>query len=685
VQKEETQGRQGAGAQGKEARGRPIPVLASPSRGERGGLWLDIALVLALGLLVLAGFALAEWRRTGGQPGAPLDDVYIHYQYARNLATGRGFGFNLDQPTPGSTSPLWVLLLSGVYWLSGTLALPARLLSATAYLAVGALTAVLARQLLADRRAALIVGLLTVLSGRLAWAGMSGMETTLFCLVSLLGILRHDVEQKSGRPAFGSAALFGVASLLRPEGYLLFALAVLIRWRARWRQGEGAFRKSWLVQEAGAVALYMALVLPYLILSYTWTGHLLPNTFRVVSGDVLYKPLRYGREFVELIFYDHPLLTALLPVGLVALGRRCGRSRPLFLAWAVGLPLVSALFAPRLRHHGRYVIPLIPLYALLGVAGLVAVFGWWEKRVARQAVTRLARIGAALLVLGIALWGTVRWADQFAWNVDNINGMHVSLGRWVAENTSPSAVVAANDIGAIGFVSGREVIDTVGLVTPEVIDVLSPWDWAWKRDAALCRYLSYRDPDLVILLPNWYRFLSQNEQVLTPVHAVKLENNTIAGGDTMIVYAPDWPYVRNLAMDSRVDAELGYAVRLLGFDLAPQNLSPGSPVELTLYWESVQPVEAHYKVFVHLADETERIWGQHDLYPVGSMAPTFLWEPGDVVRDEHAFSVAPGAPPGTVRLMVGMYDETTMDRLPVVQGPDAGGGRVLLAELAVKQ
>lgn len=683
----------GTGAEGTRGRKSSTGRTSGQSRkhpgtqrsGPSGEPWRDTIIILAVGVFVLAGFALAEWLRTGGQPGAPLDDVYIHLKYARNLTTGHGFGFNPGQPTSGSTSPLWVLLLSGAYWLSGALFVPSRLLSAIAYVGTGLVTWVLARQLLGDRRAALLTGVLTILSGRLAWAGMSGMETTLFCLVSLLAILRHDAERAARRPAFGSALLLGLASLLRPEGHLLFALATLARWLEQWQHKEGVFGRRWFLQEAGAVVLYVALVSPYLILSWVWTGHLLPNTYRVVSGDILYKPLRYGREFAELVFHDHPLLAAVLPIGLVALGRRHWRSRPLFLLWAVGLPLVSAWVAPRLRHHGRYLMPLIPLYTLAGVAGLMAVVEWWKRRVPRRTVARLGQAGATALIVGIALWGAVRWADRFAWNVDNINEMHVALGRWVAQNTSANSVVATNDIGAIGYVSGREVIDTVGLVTPEVIDVLAAWDWAWMRDAALCRYLSYRNPSLVILLPNWYDALAQNEQVLTPVHVTELANNTIAGGEAMVAYAPHWPYVQHPVMEHRVNAALGQEIRLLGFDLSPQRPAPGTSLRLTLYWESVQPTETHYKVFVHLADDRERIWGQDDTYPVATMAPTFLWEPGDIVRDEHVLSLAPGAPLGTLRLMVGLYDEVTMDRLPVVRGPDAGGARVLLARLEMSK
>jgi len=644
-----------------------------------------VTLIVGVGLAALAGFALAEWHRTGGQPGAPLDDVYIHLQFARNLATGQGLAFNPGQPTPGSTSPLWTLLLAGFYRLGGDLLLPARAASAVACLLTSVAAYALARRLLDDRGAALLTGLLTALSGRLVWAGSSGMETTLFALVSLVGILRHDTEQQSGRPAFGSAALFGVASLLRPEGYFLFALACLDRGLGLWLGRHEI--KAWprrLALETLPVGLYLALVTPYLAFSYATTGHWLPNTFRAVSGNVGYLPLRYGREYLALILGDHPLLAVFLPAGMVALGARRQGPWSLTLAWAVGLPLVNAWAAPRLRHHGRYTMPLIPLYVLAGVAGLAALVAWGQKRAASPAFARRARTGLAVLALAVALPVAVWWAGQFAWNVDNVNDMQVALGHWAAGNTPLDATLALNDIGAIGYFSQRRVVDVVGLVSPGAIDALQDKSPGREQNVALCRYLSYRAPDYAVLFPNWYPELTRNRQVLTPIHSVQLANNTIAGGKEMVVYRPRWPYVIDPSIAHPVDKDLGGLVRLRGFDLSPGGeLVPGSETRLTLYWESLATTQTDYKVFVHLADDAERIWGQHDSHPVGDLAPTSFWQPGDVVRDEHIFVVAPDAPSGEYRLLAGLYDETTATRLVVERGPDAGGDRLVLARVKV--
>jgi hypothetical protein len=114
--------------------------------------------------------------------------------------------------------------------------------------------------------------------------------------------------------------------------------------------------------------------------------------------------------------------------------------------------------------------------------------------------------------------------------------MHVALGRWVAAHTPPDAVLALNDIGAIAYVSQRPVVDLAGLVTPEVVPLLRAPD----RASRLADFLSGRDVGYVIVFPNWFPDLAARTDLLEPVHQVTLERNTIAGGDTMVVYQAHW-------------------------------------------------------------------------------------------------------------------------------------------------
>src|SRR5262245_41845498 len=44
-----------------------------------------------------------------------VDDAYISFRYAKNLADGQGFVFNAGSPVEGVTNLLWTLVLAGAF------------------------------------------------------------------------------------------------------------------------------------------------------------------------------------------------------------------------------------------------------------------------------------------------------------------------------------------------------------------------------------------------------------------------------------------------------------------------------------------------------------------------------------------------------------------------------------------
>ena len=126
------------------------------------------------------------WASAAGVWGFALDDAWIHQTYARNLVATGQFAFVPGQPSSGSTSPLWTLLIALGYLVRvdykwWTYALGAICLAATA-LGVWQLTL----RLFPDRpRAALIAGIFCALEWHLVWAAVSGMETVLFAALSV--------------------------------------------------------------------------------------------------------------------------------------------------------------------------------------------------------------------------------------------------------------------------------------------------------------------------------------------------------------------------------------------------------------------------------------------------------------------------------------------------------------------
>lgn len=486
---------------------------------------LPVGILLLLGCLSLGYFAFVALRFTEGQGGVPLDDAWIHFQFARNLARGAGLSFNPGQPTSGSTAPLWTLLLAFVYLMGGRFPLAGQLASALCFLCVPVATYMLGKQLTSRRWAAWLAGALVVLNGRMVWAGLSALETCLFTSLSLLAILLYLGDRDMNRYSLRTAALFGLATLARPDGYLLFAFSLAdaaLRWIAR---------PVRLMRLLGPAALFALIVGPYLLFSWLTDGHLLPNTYHAKATFDWLPDFDFLSLTAKYLILDNPLLLPFYLLGLVLLLRRT----VLLSLWSVGLPLAYAVLHAILYQHGRYLMPLIPCNVIIGLAGLLQALplaqrrGWWWLTSAKAPT-----VTAALLLAGTA-WRLPTMASLYAWNVDNINTMHVSIARWVVENTPEDALLGLNDIGAIGYLSERRVVDLAGLVTPEVAHILRAPD----REALLADFMAEQGVQYVIILPNWFPQLAANPR-LEPLYSVTLERNTIAGGDTMVVYRARW-------------------------------------------------------------------------------------------------------------------------------------------------
>jgi hypothetical protein len=112
-----------------------------------------------------------------------------------------------------------------------------------------------------------------------------------------------------------------------------------------------------------------------------------------------------------------------------------------------------------------------------------------------------------------------------------------------------------------------------------------------------------------------------------------------------------------------VDGEQAYplsirldnAVVLTGYDRAPHSPRPGDTLQVSLYWEAQQPLEADYHSFAHLLDAGGQAVAQSDQRPGGVYYPTSLWRPGERLRDGHLLTVPTGTPDGVYDLLAGMY------------------------------
>jgi len=478
---------------------------------------LPLFLIGLAALLTAVYVGLAASR---GQVGFPLDDGWIHQTYARNWAETGQLAYVAGQPSAGSTAPLWTLLISVGYRLRinplvWTYALGALSLGVTAWLAYR-LTARLVPQRPAVAWAA---SLAVLLEWHLVWAAASGMETVLFCALALIVIDR--VQAKS--PSWAIGCWGGLLILTRPEGLLLIGLVALI---LLIRSERGGLRA---VGQFG-MALFITLS-PGLWFNWQAGGTLFPNTFYAKQSEyaVLTSSVPIWLEAVGQLLMA-PLaggLFLLMP-GLLAWLIRRPAARFSEIDWPTGLPLlwisahvaVYALRLPVHYQHGRYLIPIIPVLAIYGVAGVARVLAHRSGRGGRV-FNRVWVISIMLIVVGYVPIGALTYATD----VSIINGEMVTVARWLDANTPPEAIIAAHDIGAIGYFARRPLLDLAGLISPEVIPFI-------RDEARLLAWLQTRGAQYLVTFPGWYPQL-----VRAPVFSPVFSGQASDSPEHLAVYA----------------------------------------------------------------------------------------------------------------------------------------------------
>jgi len=480
--------------------------------------------------------------------GLPLDDSYIHLQFVKNILAGDWLVYSAGQPaTPGDTSPLWILLIAGLGKFHSNLIYDSLILSGVFYALTGLAAYLLAQKLLSNQALSLASALVTVFTGRLLWTGASGMEGTLFSFLCLLGVFLYLRGKDQGKFSLLAAAIFGLAGNARPEGNLLFIFALLDWVLLEKIMREKKIRPGSIPWAAGMV--FAVLAAPYLIFSLAATGHFTPNTYRATRLPVNWpRSLDYLNLVIQFFFHDHLLLHIFLPVGVTAwLARAWSKSSPerkqiLVWLWPVGYLLISVVFTPVKFHFQRYLIPVLPFFIMVSFYGLEWVLQKFRRIASPQRISAARYVLLAMFVAWAGVVTLAGWPKMIALCVKNIDDMQVRIGEWVRDNTAPGDLIAANDIGAIFYLSQRPALDLIGLVNPELIPkveglkVPDP-----KRDQVTFEYLKQKKPEYLVVFPNWYPTVVEKTEYFQPVFSVTLTDNLICAADQMVVYKCTWP------------------------------------------------------------------------------------------------------------------------------------------------
>ena len=427
-----------------------------------------VPLVLALAAAAMAWMAVYQ-----------VDDAFIVYRYAWNLAHGAGFVFNPGERVEGVTCFLWTLALAP-FSLAGPV-LPRVAPVLTALCGLGVLLLVFKRS---GSLAAMI--LLATMPAFLYWS-VGALETVPFTLLVAAAIGDHarEVEDEARFPR--SAVWLGLATLTRPETPVIAAALALDRLARRRRD---------LAAWAG---ILLAFVVPFLLFRRLYFGDWLPNTYYAKTGGPLAGRLALGADYVAQAAASlvpafgatGPIVTiggVVLVAGLLVLAWRGRRFR--------AEALVVAAVTPACVFEGgdwmtlqRLAVPALPALAAIGAAALPR----------RRAVA--TAIVALFAVSGLAAAARERNGPRgLAVNAQGYRHAHLEVARAIAERARPGDLVALMDVGMIGWrLRDQRILDITGLTDRRIAH--APGGFLQKSYPA--SEVLGRDPRFLVLVPRF--------------------------------------------------------------------------------------------------------------------------------------------------------------------------------------
>jgi hypothetical protein len=522
-------------------------------------------------------------RQTHGAWSAPLDDVFIHFDYAR--ATARGYPFQWSEGngfSSGNTSLSYPFALALGYWVGF------RDMAIMRWAAIVACISILAFFLAAGRLAEprgrwakYLIPPAVLSLGALDWSLFSGMENAFHlgvwgvALVPVLRLVRETKREASkdrDRRVTQLGWLAGLAGALlyatRPESVVCVAsFAIFAAVAVRRVAGNRAAVATVLrIGVPGAVA-----VVAQAVANRVFTGEWSANG--AIAKLAINNPYMTGEDkvaqYVDLLKYvvlrntQHHFADA-LPWGwlvpLVALiplsSRRLRGAAILLWVQVAGWLALVALNGQVRWQNERYTMAAVAWLFVLAALGIATLLGGAIAEPANASAAaprsrprdpRLQRAFQALRV-GVALGiVAVFWTHQipnmrdqiwfFGRASRNIRDQHVVAGKVLAELHARRVLVG--DAGALMYSSDRAGLDIIGLGGYHDLPFARAGVHGLGASLELLERLDPSErPDLMAIYPSWWGDLpTLFGERLTQVPVV---GNVICGGSEKVIYRADW-------------------------------------------------------------------------------------------------------------------------------------------------
>ena len=449
--------------------------------------------ILAITLIL---WSLVVFLRAYTSINLPLvDDAYITYRYAQNFGDGQGLVYNPGELLLGTTTPGYALLLgiSGSIFGSNYIPAISQLLNALGVLITAGNGLLLAYAVTRNLLIGSGVAALVLVNYNMLFAGISGMEATIF-----LGLVSSGLTLMVYQRWHWSALLFGLIPWFRPEG--LFVIALF---------GLHVLFQSWpMRRKLGVIALAL---IPGIILAIGLTiyyGSPIPQSIIAKRAGLYPHSLRYTVEWMS--EYVNQAFEPLVPTDRIA-RVRSERVFPLSLVFSTTFLTGTTILALYwIIKHARmlWMLPILNLILLLFFATsrtnifehyyaliepLLLICWWIALYVVIRYMLHFMRISSAVaifLAFGIVFIPQAQklysrdLSSQGLLNEPTVMRMiaYDDLAHALLPHLPPDTTIAMPEIGVLGYVLDElQIMDTGGLVTTEAVDYF-PVPLSQRRD-----------------------------------------------------------------------------------------------------------------------------------------------------------------------------------------------------------
>jgi mannosyltransferase len=520
--------------------------------------------------------------------------------------------------------PLYYWLLHGWVLLMGTGEAAARAFSAVCGAAAAVLTTILGRRWFGES-AGWLAGIAATVS---PFAIHYSQETRMYALAMLLAIclwLAFDAvireQEMTGTPRtlrqsrwmwWTLYSLTALAALATHYFMVAFVAATALA-------GALVLRRNalllWIALHLTLAGFFLWLVWESRERLAVWTFAKQPTDPLFILSDAL-RVFSLGPAAPPVFWFWLIGFVALLALALTT-WRTSPRATGMALAWlVVPLAAIIILSLNQPYYKARFLLPALPAFHLLLGAG--------GSTLARRAP---ARSGAPLTAIWLIAAAVTPLHNEW-FNPAFQRDDYRSLTQAIAATARPD--------------------DAILLIGPGQIDVFDYYFQGSQTRYLLPRYEA--DPNGVV-------------NAWLADHAFRAESRWY-GGVELVVYE-----LGSVGAPLRaINARFGDALLLERAAVSSLNVSSGDAVRIELHWRVVAPPGRDLMIFVHLLDSNNRIVAQHDGPP--SSVPTTAWQPDETRRSRAAVLLPSGVPRATYRLLIGVYDPQTGERLRLEDGRD---------------